>query len=226
MPPPPAQHDGVWVILHPVHLKRGIDPAAATALSLARSHEIVRSASGIALQMKDGSFRILKSRSTSPGGKAAPNPSKELTAELTPQGKLMVVRGNPSPMAESIMGSIRKSLKLKEPDKYDDNCERCGSWVQHKVVGAGGLPDAHMAPCGVVCEAVFVPSAHHHPHHSSAQCDLNTCSGGITNPYTIIREVYPDGSAYDRWGTFIAKLPPEGVTEYRKWRGFTVKVWV
>jgi hypothetical protein len=221
VPPPPTQHDGVWVIIHPVHLRKGTDPTTATLVDIARSQVMSQMASGIALQMKDGTFRVLKSRSL-----PAPDPSKDLTAELTPQGKMQIVRGNPSRMAEATLVRMKNDLKLTEPDKYDDNCERCGCWVQHKALGGGGMPDAHMAPCGVVCKAVFTPSAHVPPHHSSSQCDLNTCSGGITNPYTIIREVYPDGSAYDRWGTFVAKLPPEGITDYRQWRGFTVKVWV
>lgn len=221
MPPPPRTHDGVFLIIHPVHLKKGTNPVAANISDIARSAEVARIANGIALQMKNGTLRVLKARSGQ-----YPDPTKEVTAELTPKGKLMVVRGNPSVRAVGIMGQMRKALKLIEPDKYDDNCDRCGSWVQHKAGAAIGLPDPHMAPCGYSCEAVFVPSAHHHPHHSSGQCDLNTCKGGITNPYVVIREVFPDGSAYDRWGTFIAKLPKEGIVEYRQWRGFTVKVWV
>ncbi|MDB4278273.1 hypothetical protein N9917_01585 [Deltaproteobacteria bacterium] len=217
-----GHQSGVFIIIHPTHLRKGSDPATATLLDIQRTQALTRQASGVAIEMKDGTLRCIKNRNAA----KHPTPSKEVTVELTTKGKLLVVRGTPDAQAVRTIDTIRSELKLNEPDKYNDNCPRCGSWVQFKDKFQGADPEPHMAPCGVSCEKVFVPSAHHHPHHSSQQCDLNTCSGGIVNPYTIIREVFPDGSAYDRWGIFIAKLPPEGIDEYRQWRGFTVKVWV
>ena len=156
MPPPPRTHDGVFLILHPVHFKRGTNPHAANLSDIARSPSVAREVSGLALQMKDGTLRVLKSRSGLVTG-GHPSPDKEVTVELTPKGRLLVVRGNPSRMAEATIDRVRKAWKLQEPDKYNDNCERCGSWVQHSVIyvqpsnNGVGVPDAHMAPCGLKC---------------------------------------------------------------------------
>jgi hypothetical protein len=212
---------GIFLIIHPPHLKKGVDPAAASLKDLSRKSTVAMILDGLAVQHKGG-FTVLKTRS----GTNHPQFDKEVTVELTPEGKLLVIRGKPAKRAQDAMSVIRREWGLKEPNKWKDNCARCGAHVVffHNPRGAVEAR-RHLAPCGYACESVFTSSVNVPPHHSVNQCDLNGCPGGIANPYLTIREVSPDGDAYGRWGELVAKLPQGGIDDLLEWQPY-VKVWV
>lgn len=211
--------DGIFLIIHPIHLRKGTNPLTATTQDLGRKPTMAMIFDGIAVENK-GSFHVLKTRS----GAKHPLFDKEVTAELTPEGRLRVVRGEPGKRALDAMSALRREWKLSETAKYHDNCPCCGAWVQFQ--GAPGYvePVRHMAPCGIICQGTgtFLPAP---TVHSLQTCSAPHCSGGITDPYITIREVSPNRIAYDRWGGVVAKLPPDGVQELLTLRPF-VKVWV
>jgi len=206
-----AELDAVFLIIHPCHLKRGTDPQTADLTSIGRDPHVTHILDGIAVEYPGG-VNILKSR----GGLSYPDPFNELTAELSARGKLTIIRGEPNTMAQATLSAILTDWQVTEPLTYMDNCSRCGTWVEHH----SGLTGRHFAPCGLLCEAVVPPNP---KTHSPWNCP--TCGGGVKDPYIAIREIFPDGSAYDRWGEFAAKLPKAGIDELLEWRPH-IKVWV